>query len=413
MASRTKSLEEFLHGVAEISSAVNEPISIPTLLNLVAKTACELLGFDFCGVFLPDKKGEILVVEGSYGFSSTYIDEVNALHPIVLREGEAQAPSTRAFLTKRSVQVTDTRTDPTFAPWGAGAREQGFTSMIAVPLLVSGGALGTLNGYTSEGHKFRPDEIDLATTLANQAAIAIAAARLRASQARTIEDLRGLNNSLEQQHLLLRQGAEIHQRLTDVALQEGGVIGVAEVLSGLLGRAILVQEATGRWLASVTSDGDGVDLPEEADNGLLSFADGTSTGAGRDSLLGASSHEETWVAAPVWLGGELAARVWVAGTIEDLDLLDRRALEHAATVLALELLRLRTALEVEWRTAADLVRDLIHGNASDAAALLPRAERMGHDLDHPHHVVVARADTNSDDLGSSHLAVRTGEGEVG
>lgn len=401
MASSTNDLEKLLHGVAHISSAVNEPVSIPALLNLVAEMACELLGFDFCGVFLPDKKGKVLVVEGSHGFTPTYIAEVNALHPITLREGEAQAPSTRAFLTRRSVQVTDTATDPSFAPWGAGAKALGFTSMIAVPLLVSSQALGTLNGYTSDAHEFTREEVDLATTLANQAAIAIASARLRASQARTIENLRVLNRSLEEQHALQAQAADIHQRLTTVALQEGGVTGVAEVLSDLLERDVRVQEAGGRWLASVAIGTGVVEPPEDVETGAVPFPEGSSAGPERERLADVSLHGADWVVAPVWLGGELAARVWVAGSVHDLRPLDRRAIEHSATVLALELLRLRTAMEVEWRTAADLVRDLINGDTADAAALRPRAERLGHDLDHPHHVMVVQADTDPEALGSS------------
>src|SRR5699024_11153744 len=117
--------------------------------NLVAGTACRLMGFDFCGVFLPDAAKKVLVVEGSHGFSPRYITEVNALHPIVLEEGATQAPSTRAYLSGEPVHVLDTEKDPAFSRWGKGAREQGFRSMIAVPLMVSGTSVGTLNGYSS------------------------------------------------------------------------------------------------------------------------------------------------------------------------------------------------------------------------------------------------------------------------
>nr|WP_324651996.1 GAF domain-containing protein [Georgenia sp. H159] len=405
MPSAITNLQKLLHGVAEISSAVNEPVSVPTLLNLVAEMACELLRFDFCGVFLADARGEVLVVEGSHGFTPAYITEVNALHPLVLREGEVQAPSTRAFLTKQSVQVTDTRTDPAFAPWGEGARAQGFTSMIAVPLLVSGSALGTLNGYTSESHEFTRDEIDLATTLANQVAIAIATARLRSAQARSIEELQELNRSLEEQHRLLEQGEEIHRRLTGVALREGGVAGVAEALSALLGRALVVEDASGRQLASVALDGVALEIADlHRDFLTSSTADPGTNGLWELALPDGESADARRVHAPIWLGSELAARIWVAGGVDDLGALDRRAIEHATTVLALELVRLRTAMEVEWRTAADLVRDLINGHPADAVALRPRAERMGHDLDLPHVVVVVRADTDTDDLGAAMIS---------
>ncbi|KAE8765912.1 GAF domain-containing protein [Georgenia thermotolerans] len=394
-------LQDWLHGVAEIASAVNQPVSLPALLNLVAETACRLMGFDFCGVLLADADRSALLIEGSHGLSAEYIANVNAQHPIVLREGETQAPSSRAFLTHRPVQVIDTGSDPAFEPWGLGARAQGFTSMIAVPLLVSGSALGTLNCYTTRSHEFAEDEVELLTTLANQAAVAIATTRMRAAEARTIADLRDLNTSLEEQHGLLRQGEAIHQRLTDVALREGGVAGVAEALCELLARPVLVEDASGRPLASVPVDGVTLDVPDDEQQDALRAV------LVQAGVTGALVDVPDWqgavtpgprMAAPVQLDGEVVARIWLPGRVADLAPLDHRAVEHAATVLALELLRMRTALEVEWRMAGELVTDLITANPAARATLVPRAERMGHDLGQPHIALVARADADIEDV---------------
>lgn len=391
-------IQDWLHGVAEIASAVNQPVSLPSLLNLIAETACRLMSVEFCGVLLPDPERRVLVIEGSYGLSPEYIAGVNALHPITLKEGITQAPSSRAFLAHSPVQVTDTGSDPDFGPWGRGARAQGFTSMVAVPLLVSGAALGTLNCYTTKQHEFTTDEIQLLTTLADQAAVAIATARLRAAEARTMEDLRNLNSSLEEQHGLLRQGEAIHQSLTDVALRQGGVGGVAEALCALLARPVVVDEPSGRPIASVPLDGVTLDLPDVQEDGLL---EGTAQVAADGSLINVPSWEGQQtpglrMIAPVKLDGETVARIWLPGQSSDLTQLDRRAVEHATTVLALEILRMRTALEVEWRMAGELLADVITANPTALATLLPRAERLGHDLTKPHSVLVARADETED-----------------
>lgn len=70
--------------------------------------------------------------------------------------------------------------------------------------------------------------------------------------------------------------------------------------------------------------------------------------------------------APIVLGDELVARLWMSGSVAGLGPLDRRAIEHAAVVCALELLRQRTALEVEWRLRGDVLSDLLAGGASPA-----------------------------------------------
>jgi sugar diacid utilization regulator/GAF domain-containing protein len=390
-ADRHEEVRRWVAGIARIAAAVNAPASLAELLDLVSQTACELMDYRFCALTLADPDREVLVIEGSFGLSAEYIAGVNADHPIVLRPGDPdQAPSSRAFTTGRAVQVSDISVAPVFRPWGGVAAEQGFRSMIAVPLLVSGRALGTLNCYRRELHEFGPDEIDLLTTLAHQAAIAIETARLRAHEASTIADLRELNRSLAEQHALLEQGDQIHRELTAVALRAGGIHSVATALAGLLRRPVLVEDAAGETLASVQVAGRRVDAPrrEVDDESGPPPAEGLTEvpGWAEASLPGPR------VMAPVLLGGEVVGRIWLPGPLAEFGPLDHRACEYAATVSALELLRARTALEVEWRVSGELVSDLLSGNPTSLATITSRAARLGHDLRLPHSALVVKVD---------------------
>jgi sugar diacid utilization regulator len=69
-----------------------------------------------------------------------------------------------------------------------------------------------------------------------------------------------------------------------------------------------------------------------------------------------------------------------------VDCLDTFALEHAATVLALELSHQRALAEAEVRVRRDLVDDLLAG--SDDVSAYSRAEALGHNLRVPHTVTV-------------------------
>jgi sugar diacid utilization regulator len=388
-------LQRWLTGIARIAAAVNAPVSLGDLLDLVSQTACELMDYRFCAVTLADADRGVLVIEGSHGLSAEYIAGVNADHPIVLLSGDPdQAPSSRAFTTGRAVPLADISVAPTFRPWGGVARDQGFRSMIAVPLLVAGRALGTLNCYRREVHEFGPEEIDLLTTLADQAAIAIETARLRAREASTIADLRELNRSLAEQHALLQQGEQIHRELTAVALRAGGIGSVAVALAALLRRPVLVQDPAGATLASARHAGRSVDAPPVDEPSRY----------GGDLLHEGLAEIPAWpgavlpgprVSAQVLLGGEVVARIWLPGRLADLGPLDHRALEHAATVSALELLRARTALEVEWRLSGELVSDLLSGNPTALATITSRAALLGHDLRQPHAVLVVKCDGGS------------------
>jgi sugar diacid utilization regulator/GAF domain-containing protein len=385
-------LQRWLAGIARIAAAVNAPVSLAELLDLVSQTACELMGYRFCAVTLADHERGVLVIEGSHGLSAEYIAGVNADHPIVLQPGDPdQAPSSLAFTTGQAAKLADLSSEPTFRPWGGVARDMGFLSMIAVPLLVSGRALGTLNCYRREVHEFGREETDLLTTLADQAAIAIETARLRTREASTIAHLRELNRSLAEQHALLQQGEQIHHELTAVALRAGGIGSVAGVLATLLRRPVLVHDPAGVPLASSPYEGRTLDAPPHdatADDAREALPEGLTEVSDWDGAAAPGPR----LTAPVLLGGEVVARIWLPGRLVDLSPLDRRALEHAATVSALELLRVRTALEVEWRLSGELVSDLVSGNPAALATITSRAARLGHDLTRPHAVLVVKGD---------------------
>src|SRR5262249_28871965 len=65
---------------------------------------------------------------------------------------------------------------------------------------------------------------------------------------------------------------------------------------------------------------------------------------------------------------------------------DLVALEHGATVLSMELARLRSIADTELRLRRDLVHDLLAGTDDESAEA--RAEALGYDLRRPHRVVV-------------------------
>ncbi len=358
-------LRPWLEAIATIATALNRPVSLPEVLDLVAETATRLLGYDFCAVLLHDERRASLIITGSFGLSASYVQQVNADHPVVLDpDDDLQAPSSRAFLTGRSVQVVDTVGDATFLPWGGVAREQGYRAMISVPVAVSAVPVGTLNCYSRVPHEFGGDEQDLLQLLADQAGVAIETARLRDREAATIAALVSANATLAEQHELLRRGEAVHEQLTDVALRGGGVTGLAVALGELLGTQVVVtEEPSGAELARVPGDADEDALPAR-DDVALSTA--------------------------VVLGQDTVARIWVPRAGGDLSAVDVRALEHAATVCALEVLRERTALEVEWRLSGEVVSDLLTGNPAGVITAVQRAGRLGHDLAVPHAVIVVR-----------------------
>ncbi|MBB2989233.1 hypothetical protein FHR72_000690 [Mycolicibacterium iranicum] len=336
-------LEGWLGALAEIGEAVGGDEPVTDLLNRVARTACTLLGYDFCAVFLPAGDGRALTIEGSYGLSADYIAQVNANRPILLDErGEREAPTSLAFRTGDVVTLEDIELVPDFT-WSGVAQEQGYRALISAPLRRGGDVVGALNGYRTAPHRFDRAEIGLVTTLATQVAVALNTAQLRAQEQATIHEL--------------RRAEEVHTLLTATALRGEGVAGVAEALSELLDRGVRIQDVYGETLAETRWPTSDVEDP---------------------------------AAAAVTLDGVEVARIHVAATDAELSRLDVRAVEHATVVTALELLRARTAAEVEQRIRGSLVADLLSSDDAGMPALLDRARRLGWDLSGSHSLIAVR-----------------------
>ncbi|WP_179276522.1 helix-turn-helix domain-containing protein [Rhodococcus sp. 14-1411-2a] len=354
-----------------ISKTVATGRPLPEVLDLIARTAASLMGYEFCGVLLPDHARRTLTIEGSSGLSADYIAQVNADRPVRLDQPPTvEAPSSTAFRTGIPTAIADIDAEPQFAPWGGVAKEQGYRSMISVPLMESPDiSIGTLNCYRRSTHNFAEQEIALLTVLADHAAIALTTSRLRSEEATRMSELVILNEELHQQRDLLQKSEDIHRKLTEIALRGGGVAGIATALSILISRAILIEDTHGGVLG-------------QSSRTAVFPDDRTSAPAGTD----ASSSE--FRCHPVLLAGSEVARMWIAPGLSALSSIEERAVEHAALVTSLEVLRSRTADEVQWRLHGDLVSDLLGGEPGAVNTVIERAGRLGHDLTLPHSLVV-------------------------
>ncbi len=357
--------ERWLSALAEIGEAVGGEQPVTDLLDRVARTACTLLDYDFCAVFLPAHGGAALTIVGSHGLSPEYVAQVNADRPILLDvRGDQEAPTSLAFRTGEVVALGDIEQVPGFG-WGGVAHEQGYRALISVPLRRGAEVIGALNGYRAEPHQFDRAEIGLVSTLASQVAIALGTAQLRAQEQATIREL--------------RRAEEVHTLLTATALRGEGVTGVCAALAELLGQGVLIEDVYGETLAAAHWPGiDREPTPVEVDEQLRA---GTVV----------SVRSRGPAVAGVLLDAAVVARIHVDAPRAELSGLDVRAVEQAAVVTALELLRARTAAEVEQRLRGSLVADLLAVDDAALPELLDRARRLGWDLSGRQTLVVLRS----------------------
>ncbi|MGQ9687029.1 MAG: GAF domain-containing protein [Thiobacillaceae bacterium] len=154
------------------------------------------------------------------------------------------------------VAVADVRLDPRYR-YRDIARQEGFCSLLCVPLRVRERTIGVLNCYTGEPHTFSEQEVSLFTTLANQTALALENARLATSAAVVREMHHRIKNNLQSVIMLLRlqmtEGGELSARdvLHEAINRIQSIATVHEVLSHRGLQAVEVRDLLKRVVESV------------------------------------------------------------------------------------------------------------------------------------------------------------------
>ena len=246
----------------------------------------------------------------------------------------------------------------------------------AYPLRSIAGRLGHLIVHAA--HEPAVEEQFLAQVLAQQTGVAVSNAQLHRRERDTAEQLAATNGALEGTVATLRHGMTVHERLTRVAAAGEGAAGIAEALHDLTGLAVAVEDRYGN-LSAWSGPGRPARYPKPP-------------AYEREQLL----RRLMTAGRSVRDGGRVVAlaspRPGVLGLVALMDpghragTTDVMALEHGATVLAVELARLRGMADTELRIRRELVQDLLTGTDDESA--YRRAEALGYDLGRPHQVAV-------------------------
>jgi len=162
---------------------------LQTVLDTLTKSAAQLCAAEKGCIFQQD--GEVLRLVANYGFSRE-AERYWLEHPPPVGRGSVTG---RALLEARAVHVSDVLADPEYRATRYQELAE-YRSVLAVPLLRDGTTIGVFALTRDEVNPFTEKQIELVTTFADQAVIAVENVRLfEAEQQRTRE----LTESLEQQ----------------------------------------------------------------------------------------------------------------------------------------------------------------------------------------------------------------------
>lgn len=235
-------------------------------------------------------------------------------------------------------------------------------------------------GYLVAGADREPSDAErfLLHVLVQQGGVALANARLHVREREQAVRLRAAN-------VALQRNIDIHDRLTRAALTGEGQEGIAQAVYQLTGHPAAIEDRFGNlraWAGPGRPDRYPKDAPGRRDRLLRRAV--TAVGPIRDG--------RRLFSAAVLDGAVMGVLVLhdPDGTAAEAE---RLAIEHATTVLTLELARLLAQAEAENRLRGDLVIELIEG--ADLGRVLDRAQALGYDFGRGHRVVLVEGSPDS------------------
>jgi GAF domain-containing protein/DNA-binding response OmpR family regulator len=189
---RSRDLTESLHqqtATADVLKVISRStFDLRTVLDTLVESAARLCEADQAAITQP--QDDVLLYAASFGFPEGFI-EIAKRTRFVPGRGTITG---RVLLEGKPVQIDDVLADPEYN--FEGQKAAGFRTALGVPLLREGETIGVMALLRSQVRPFSGKQIELVTTFADQAVIAIENVRLFDEvQART----RDLSESLQQQ----------------------------------------------------------------------------------------------------------------------------------------------------------------------------------------------------------------------
>jgi GAF domain-containing protein len=163
----TEALEQQTATGEVLRVIAGSPTELQPVLDTVIESAVRLAGAK--RGYIRQHDGEFLQLVAYYNMGA---EGVAALQETPLRPGRETGPG-RAFLERRPIHIPDVEQDPTYLRPPVRAR-----TFLAVPMLREGSPIGTISIWCETVTPFTARQIDLVTTFADQAVIAIENVRL-------------------------------------------------------------------------------------------------------------------------------------------------------------------------------------------------------------------------------------------
>jgi len=153
-----------IKAIYEISKAITSDMYLEDILKLIVSVTAEITGSKICSIMLVDEKTNTIKIRATQSMSNEYIKK----EPLKIGEGIAG----KVVKEGVPIYIEDVRESNEYK-YRDIAKTEKLISMLSVPMKVKNKVIGVLNIYTPVVHKFSEKEVEIISSIANQAAIVI------------------------------------------------------------------------------------------------------------------------------------------------------------------------------------------------------------------------------------------------
>ncbi|MCB0192327.1 MAG: GAF domain-containing protein [Anaerolineae bacterium] len=154
------------------STVVASSLDTEQVINAILDEVRQLFNVRQCALLITDEKRNELRIQASRGLSQNYVSHLE------LTDTTKRFPAYRAIASGQPVQVPNIDLDPNFVRLLPLAQAEGYRSLLVIPLIAPHVPPAALTIYRDDEHFFTDQEVNLAASFANHAAIALEHATL-------------------------------------------------------------------------------------------------------------------------------------------------------------------------------------------------------------------------------------------
>jgi len=309
------------------------------MLGSVIDAVCDTIDAAGGGFMRYEAEAEELVLQApAFG---VHAESAVSQYRVPIGEGGNAA---RVFLSRQPYIANDARHDPRFIQ--RFVRQFETYNTISVPLVLRDRPIGIFHAINKRSGDFSVADRNLLTSVAPLLAACLQSALMY--------------RAVEAERRQLERAMNTHERLLDAAVGARGPESLCEALQLLLGRPVILLDSLRRPLASVGWSLEPTLIARELGRANL-----------RDGLVGRVEldHPAARLAAvSIPVAGARGGFLVIDETREALDAIDLRAVEQAATLVAIEIFKGRAHAAAQTRAASALLVELFSEGLDPAAA---------------------------------------------